>query len=71
MENTEIINLYGEDGIQIGLTADYDICEPQDDDCTVIVIGHPAYAMSLEDAERSIRRAYLDRLSIPTPATGY
>lgn len=58
MANT---NLYGEDGIVIGLTEDDDICDPTDNDCTHTVTGHAAYACSLQEAKESIRREYLTR----------
>jgi hypothetical protein len=56
-----VTNLYDEDGITIGLTADYDICDPSDDDCSILVVGHPAYVGSLDEAQRSIRDEYMRR----------
>jgi hypothetical protein len=59
------VNLYGENGIAISLTADNDICQPSDFDAAVKVIGHAAYVGSLSDAERSIRSEYLRRQAAP------
>lgn len=55
----EKINMYGEDGIAVALTADGDTCESKDDDCALLIIGHQAYASSVEEAHRSIRREFL------------
>ena len=57
------VNLYGEDGICIGLTAEDDICHPTDDDCVVKVVGHRVYCESADDAGWDIRREYLRRIS--------
>ena len=62
------INLYAEDGIAIHLTADYDICNANDDDAEIKVIGHAAYVCSAEEADRKIRSAYLQRVGIADPA---
>jgi len=59
----KIYNLYANaDGISIGLTNGYDICEPTDDDCAVVVVGHRAYASSVEQAHAAIRDAYIERM---------
>ena len=68
MENKQkpkVVSLYGhatEDAIDIGLTDLYDICDTDDEDCDVIVVGHKAYASSLEQAERFIRAEYVARM---------
>jgi hypothetical protein len=53
----EIVNLYGEDGIAIHLSEHHDICDQ--DEAVVKVIGHRLYVSSVEEAEQSIRSAYL------------
>ncbi len=58
----QTINLYGEDGIAIGLTAEHDICNLSDDDAALRVIGHRLYACSADDAAAKIRDAYLTGL---------
>lgn len=57
------VNLYGEDGLSVYLTEEHDICDRDDEDCAIQVIGHRLYANTLEGAHRSIRDAYLNRLS--------
>ncbi len=59
------VDLYGEDGIAIYLSADHDICER--DEAVVRVVGHDLYHGSIEDAERTIRRAYLSHAKIADP----
>lgn len=59
------VNLYGEDGIAIYMSAYHDICDC--DEAVVRVVGHDLYYGSMEDAERSIRRAYLAHINIPDP----
>lgn len=62
MENQiKTINLYGEDGIVIYLSEYHDICTR--DEAIVRVVGHRLYASSVEDAEQSIRAAYLQRVA--------
>jgi hypothetical protein len=56
------INLYGRDGIAIYLNADHDICNDAPQEAVVKVIGHSLYATSIEQAEASIRAAYLERI---------
>lgn len=59
----EVYRLYdNKTGIAIGLTAGYDICDPKDRDCVVKVIGRRAYASTLEEAQRSIRAEYIERM---------
>jgi hypothetical protein len=64
---TNQVDLYGEDGIKIGLTQDYDIVAPDSDEAIVVVTGYALYCRSLEEAQRSIRREYLDRFNILDP----
>jgi hypothetical protein len=59
------VNLYGEDGIAVYLSAYHDICDR--DEAVVRVVGHDLYHGSVEEAERSIRRAYLDQTNTPDP----
>ena len=61
------INLYGEDGIAVYLTADHDICNANDADAEIKVIGHAAYVCSAAEADRKIRSAYLTRMGIADP----
>lgn len=64
---TETINLYGEDGIAIGLTAETDIVEHDSPEASVVVVGHRIYCCSVEDAERLIRAEYLTEMGIADP----
>ena len=58
-ETIETINLYGEDGIAIWLTAEHDMVPAGDPEAVTKVIGHRLYAVSLEQARQSILEAYL------------
>ena len=60
----ETINLFGEEGIAIGLTSEYDICQLDDPEIAVRVVGHKIYAASAEEAGRSIRDAFMDRIGM-------
>jgi len=60
-----ICNLYGEDGIEIHLNADYDICDAQD--AIVCVVGHQVYVCPAEEARQKIRAAYLEHAGIADP----
>ena len=55
----ETVNLYGENGITIGLTAELDIVAPEDPDATLRVVGHRLYACSADEAEVLIQQAYI------------
>jgi hypothetical protein len=59
------INLYGEDGIAVYLTDLYDLCGR--DEAAIRVIGHRIYASSMEEAEQSIRAAYLKHIHVTDP----
>lgn len=61
MEST---NLFGEDGISICLTADYDMCDATDPEAAIRVIGHKVYASPLEQAKESIYEVYMDRIGM-------
>ena len=64
---TNTINLYGEDGIAIGLTPETDIVEHDSPEASVRVVGRRIYTCSAEEAERIIRAAYLDKMGIADP----
>ncbi len=57
----ETVDLYGEDGIKIGVTAEGDSVHPRDPDAVVIVAGHSLYACSAAEANRSILAEYMTR----------
>jgi hypothetical protein len=59
MPNT--VDLYGEDGIKIGVTAEGDAVHLNDPDAVVIVAGHNLYVCSAEEARKKILREYMDR----------
>ena len=65
MSTIPTVNLYNQDGIAIFLTEWHDICNR--DEAAVRVVGHDFYHGSLEDAEQSIRRAYLAHSEIEDP----
>jgi hypothetical protein len=64
---TPTVNLYGEDGCAIGLTAEYDIVHHKDPEAVVRVVGHRLYVGSAEEADQHIRAAYLERAGIADP----
>lgn len=55
------VNLYGEDGIAVHIDQWGDVVEAKDETATLRVVGHAAYACSLDEARESIRREYLRR----------
>lgn len=55
----ETVDLYGEDGIKIGVTAEGDSVHPRDPEAVVIVAGHSLYVCSAEEANRSILVEYM------------
>lgn len=56
------VDLYGEDGIKIGLTAEFDLCSPHDAEAVTVVAGHALYVCSVQEAEHSIQDEYMQRL---------
>lgn len=56
------VDLYGEDGIKIGLTAEFDLCSRDDAAAVVIVAGHALYACSVQEAEHAIQDEYMRRM---------
>lgn len=55
-------DLYGEDGIEVVITADGDKVRADDPYAAVRIIGHRLYACSLEQAEDIIIEDYLDTI---------